>query len=158
VAAGDEIIVAASGRTTRVKRIVTADGDQAAAEAEVTLTLEDEIDVGRGDVLAKPTERPEVADQFAAHLIWMDGDQMDPGRNYIFRIGTQSVSGSITTIKHRIDVNTRDRARYVKTSSPFDRALADSFIVPAQKNWVRSAKSLKFINLSVHLSKYSPFS
>ncbi|HEY3890422.1 MAG TPA: sulfate adenylyltransferase subunit CysN [Bradyrhizobium sp.] len=110
VAAGDEIIVAASGRTTRIKRIVTPDGDQAAAEAEdaVTLTLEDEIDVGRGDVLARPTERPEVADQFAAHLIWMDGDQMDPGRNYIFRIGTQSVSGSITTIKHRIDVNTRD--------------------------------------------------
>ena len=110
IAAGDEIVVAASGRTTRVKRIVTPDGDRAAAEAEdaVTLTLEDEIDVGRGDVLARPTERPDVADQFAAHLIWMDADQMDPGRNYIFRIGTQSVSGSITTIKHRIDVNTRD--------------------------------------------------
>ena len=110
VAEGDEIIVSASGRTTRVKRIVTSDGDQMAAEAEdaVTLTLEDEIDLGRGDVLARPTERPEVADQFAAHLIWMDGDQMDPGRNYIFRIGTQSVSGSITTIKHRIDVNSRD--------------------------------------------------
>jgi bifunctional enzyme CysN/CysC len=110
IAEGDEIVVAASGRTTRVKRIVTSDGDLAAAEAEdaVTLTLEDEIDVGRGDVLARPTERPEVADQFAAHLIWMDGDQMDPGRNYIFRIGTQSVSGSITTIKHRIDVNTRN--------------------------------------------------
>ena len=111
IAEGDEIVVAASGRTTRIKRIVTSDGDQAAAEAgeAVTLTLEDEIDVGRGDVLARPTERPDVADQFAAHLIWMDGDQMDPGRNYIFRIGTQSVSGSLTTIKHRIDVNTRDR-------------------------------------------------
>ena len=110
IAAGDEIVVAASGRITRISRIVTADGDQAAAEAEdaVTLTLEDEIDVGRGDVLARPTERPDVADQFAAHLIWMDADQMDPGRNYIFRIGTQSVTGSITTIKHRIDVNTRD--------------------------------------------------
>jgi bifunctional enzyme CysN/CysC len=110
IAAGDEIVVAASGRTTRIKRIITSDGDQATAEAgeAVTLTLEDEIDVGRGDVLARPTERPEVADQFAAHLIWMDGDQMDPGRNYIFRIGTQSVSGSITTIKHRIDVNSRE--------------------------------------------------
>jgi bifunctional enzyme CysN/CysC len=110
IAAGDEIVVAASGRTTRISRIVTADGDQAAAEAgeAVTLTLQDEIDVGRGDVLARPTERPDVADQFAAHLIWMDADQMDPGRNYIFRIGTQSVTGSITTIKHRIDVNTRD--------------------------------------------------
>jgi bifunctional enzyme CysN/CysC len=110
IAAGEEIVVAVSGRTTRISRIVTADGDQAAAEAgeAVTLTLEDEIDVGRGDVLARPTERPDVADQFAAHVIWMDADQMDPGRNYIFRIGTQSVTGSITTIKHRIDVNTRD--------------------------------------------------
>jgi bifunctional enzyme CysN/CysC len=110
IAAGDEIVAAASGRITRISRIVTADGDQKTAEAEdaVTLTLEDEIDVGRGDVLARPTERPDVADQFAAHLIWMDADQMDPGRNYIFRIGTQSVTGSITTIKHRIDVNTRD--------------------------------------------------
>ena len=59
-------------------------------------------------MLALPTERPDVADQFAAHLIWMDADQMDPGRCYIFRIGTQSVTGSITTIKHRIDVNTRE--------------------------------------------------
>jgi bifunctional enzyme CysN/CysC len=110
IAAGDEIVAAASGRITRISRIVTSDGDQKMAEAEdaVTLTLEDEIDVGRGDVLARPTERPDVADQFAAHLIWMDADQMDPGRNYIFRIGTQSVTGSITTIKHRIDVNTRD--------------------------------------------------
>ena len=110
IAAGDEIIVAASGRITRISRIVTADGDRKTAEAgdAVTLTLADEIDVGRGDVLARPTERPDVADQFAAHVIWMDVDQMDPGRNYIFRIATQSVSGSITTIKHRIDVNTRD--------------------------------------------------
>ena len=109
IAVGDEIIVAASGRNSRVKQIVTYDGELARAEAgdAVTLTLVDEIDIGRGDILAKPTERPEVADQFAAHVIWMDQEAMVPGRSYAFRIGTQSIaSGSITAIKYKIDVNT----------------------------------------------------
>ena len=109
IAVGDEIIVAASGRNSRVKQIVTYDGELARAEAgdAVTLTLDDEIDIGRGDILAKPTERPEVADQFAAHVIWMDQEAMVPGRSYAFRIGTQSIaSGSITAIKYKIDVNT----------------------------------------------------
>ncbi|RXH06466.1 sulfate adenylyltransferase subunit CysN [Bradyrhizobium guangzhouense] len=111
IAPGDDIVVAASGRASRVKQIVTYDGDVASAEAgdAVTITLQDEIDIIRGDILTKPTERPEVADQFAAHLIWMDQDPLLHGRNYIFRIGTQTVtSGSITAIKHRIDVNTRE--------------------------------------------------
>src|SRR5215472_1512745 len=111
IAVGDEIVVAASGRNSQVKRIATYDGDLALAEAgdAVTITLADEIDVGRGDILAKPTERPDVADQFAAHLIWMDQEALVPGRNYIFRIGTQTAaSGSITAIKYRIDVNIRE--------------------------------------------------
>jgi bifunctional enzyme CysN/CysC len=111
IAVGDDIVVAASGRNSRVKRIVTYDGDQLSAEAgdAVTIALADEIDVGRGDVLAKAAERPEVADQFAAHIIWMDQEPMVPGRSYAFRIGTQSIaSGSITAIKHKIDVNTRE--------------------------------------------------
>lgn len=110
IAVGDEIVVAASGRNSHVKRIVTYDGDLARAEVgdAVTITLADEIDIGRGDILAKPTERPEVADQFAAHLIWMDQEPMMPGRSYAFRIGTQSIaSGSITAIKYKVDVNTR---------------------------------------------------
>ncbi len=108
ISAGDEIVVAASGRTTRIKRIVTPDGDLPAAEAgdAITITLEDEIDIGRGDLLARPSERPKVADQFAAYLIWMDKEPLAPGRNYILRIGSQTVAGSITAIKHRIDVNT----------------------------------------------------
>ncbi len=109
IAVGDEIIVAASGRHSRVKQIVTYDGELARADAgdAVTITLADEIDVGRGDILAKPTERPEVADQFAAHVIWMDQEAMVPGRSYALRIGTQSIaSGSITAIKYKIDVNT----------------------------------------------------
>lgn len=109
IAVGDEIVVPASGRNSRVKQIVTYDGDLVRAEAgdAVTITLADEIDIGRGDIIAKPTERPEVADQFAAHVIWMDQEDMVPGRSYGFRIGTQSsASGSITAMKYRIDVNT----------------------------------------------------
>ncbi|MGY8681527.1 sulfate adenylyltransferase subunit CysN [Bradyrhizobium sp. UFLA05-153] len=111
IAVGDEIIVAASGRSSRVMRIVTGDGDLAGAETgdAVTIALEDEIDISRGDVLAGPTQRPEVADQFAAHLIWMDEEPMMPGRSYAFRIGTQSIaSGNVTRIKYKIDVNTRE--------------------------------------------------
>jgi bifunctional enzyme CysN/CysC len=111
IAPGDDIVVAASGRLSRIARIVTSDGDRdrAVAGDAVTITLVDEIDIGRGDMLARPTERPEVADQFAAHLIWMDQDALVPGRSYVLRIGTQSaVSASVTTIKHKIDVNTRE--------------------------------------------------
>ncbi|HTO82737.1 MAG TPA: adenylyl-sulfate kinase, partial [Methylomirabilota bacterium] len=111
IAVGDEVIVAASGRNSHVKRIATYDGDLALAEMgdAVTITLADEIDVGRGDILARPTERPEVADQFAAHLIWMDQEAMVPGRSYALRVGTQSIaSASITAIKYKIDVNTRE--------------------------------------------------
>ena len=111
ISPGDEIVVAASGRTSRVKQIVTYDGEVSRAEAgdAVTITLQDEVDISRGDILARPTERPDVADQFAAHLIWMDQEPLVPGRNYIIRIGTQTVmSGSVTVIKYRIDVNTRE--------------------------------------------------
>lgn len=111
IAPGDEIVVSASGHASRVKEIVTYDGELPKAEAgdAVTITLQDEIDIVRGDILAKPTERPEVADQFAAHLIWMDQDPLVPARNYVVRIGTQTItSASVTAIKYRIDVNTRE--------------------------------------------------
>lgn len=111
ISPGDEIVVSASGHKSRVKEIVTYDGELPKAEAgdAVTITLQDEIDIVRGDILAKPTERPEVADQFAAHLIWMDQDPLVPARNYIVRIGTQTItSASVTAIKYRIDVNTRE--------------------------------------------------
>ena len=111
ISPGDEIVVSASGHKSRVKEIVTYDGELSKAEAgdAVTITLEDEIDIVRGDILAKPTERAEVADQFAAHLIWMDQDPLVPARNYIVRLGTQTVtSTSVTAIKYRIDVNTRE--------------------------------------------------
>lgn len=111
ISPGDDIVVSASGHASRVKEIVTYDGELSRAEAgdAVTITLQDEIDIVRGDILAKPTERPEVADQFAAHLIWMDQDPLVPARNYVVRIGTQTItSASVTAIKYRIDVNTRE--------------------------------------------------
>jgi bifunctional enzyme CysN/CysC len=106
----DAVIVAASGQASRVARIVTYDGDlaEAAAGDAVTITLADELDVGRGDVLAAPNARPEVSDQFAAHVIWMDREPLIPGRSYLARIGTATVAASITTIKHRVDVNTQE--------------------------------------------------
>jgi bifunctional enzyme CysN/CysC len=108
VAVGDQLVVAASGKTSRVARIVTASGDLPAAGAgdAVTLTLEDEIDIARGDVLCHPTQRPAVADGFAVHVLWMDEEALLPGRQYLMRIGNLWTPCSITAIKHRVDVNT----------------------------------------------------
>ncbi|MBV9559522.1 MAG: sulfate adenylyltransferase subunit CysN [Bradyrhizobium sp.] len=110
IAVGDKVVVAASGHLSRIQRIVTHDGDlaRAAAGDAVTLLLDDEVDVGRGDMLARPTERPALADQFAATVIWMDREHLVPGRSYVLRLATQTASASVTAIKHRIDVNTRD--------------------------------------------------
>jgi bifunctional enzyme CysN/CysC len=107
VSPGDEVVVAGSGRATSVRDIVTYDGTRPTAVAgeAVTLVLADEIDLSRGDVLAAATHRPEVSDQFAAHLVWMSEDQLVPGRQYLLKIGSRTVSASITEIKHSIDVN-----------------------------------------------------
>ncbi|MCI0599861.1 MAG: sulfate adenylyltransferase subunit CysN, partial [Beijerinckiaceae bacterium] len=104
---GDDIAVAASGRVSRIARIVTADGDleTAAAGDSVTLTLADELDIARGDILCDPTNRPEVSDQFAAHLIWMSDNKLLPGRSYLMKAGTRTVPVSVTELKHRLDVN-----------------------------------------------------
>ena len=105
---GEKLVVAASGKESVVTRIVTADGDLPEAKAgdAITLTLADEIDVARGDVLSKPETRPEVVDQFAAHVLWMSDEAMLPGRSYLLRIGTKYVPARITSLKHKVDVNT----------------------------------------------------
>ena len=106
---GDEIVVARSGRTAKVKAIVTHDGALPVAYARqaVTLTLDDEIDISRGDVLARATERPEVSDQFAARLIWMQEDHaLIPGRPYLLKCGARTVTATVTELKHKVDVNT----------------------------------------------------
>jgi bifunctional enzyme CysN/CysC len=105
---GDEVRVLPSGRTSVVARIVTMDGDlpQAQAGQSVTLTLGDEIDCSRGDVITAAAAPLEVADQFEATLVWMAEEHMLPGRSYLVKIGACMVGASITLEKCQIDVNT----------------------------------------------------
>jgi bifunctional enzyme CysN/CysC len=107
VEVGQEMAVANSGKTSKVKRIVTAGGDlQYAVEGEaVTLVLEDEVDVSRGNVLAPVNARPHVADQFSAHLVWFDENALLPGRSYLLRTETDQTTATITDLQYRIDVN-----------------------------------------------------
>jgi len=107
---GDEVVVLPSSRRTRVAQVLDANGEVASASAgqAVTLTLADEIDISRGDVIAAAGDPPEVADQFAAHLLWMSDAPLLPGRPYLLKIGARTVSATVTEIKHRIDVNTQE--------------------------------------------------
>jgi bifunctional enzyme CysN/CysC len=107
VAPGDAVVVMGSGIRTAIKEIVTYDGAVARAEAgdAVTLTLADDIDVTRGDLLVGERSRAELADQFAAHVIWMKDEQLVPGRSYWLKIGSRTVPATVTALKHRIDVD-----------------------------------------------------
>jgi bifunctional enzyme CysN/CysC len=108
---GMEVAVLPSGRRSHIARIVTADGDldRATSGQAVTVTLADEVDVSRGDVIASATNPPEVADQFAAHLLWMGEQSLLPGRPYWLKLGARTVGAQVTEIKHKVDVNTQDR-------------------------------------------------
>ena len=110
ITAGDPIVVASSGQSSRVKELLTYEGAQASAQPgdAITMTLTDEVDIARGDVLVSPASRPEVSDQFAAHVIWMSDQALVPGRSYLARIGTRTTAITVTGIKHKIDVNTRE--------------------------------------------------
>ena len=105
---GDAVRVLPSGKTSSVRRIVTFDGDldQAAAGQSVTLTLADEVDCSRGDVIAVANAPPEVADQFEATLVWMADEAMVPGRAYLMKLATQTVSATIQPPKYQVNVNT----------------------------------------------------
>ncbi len=111
VRVGEAVTASGSGQSAHVARIVTFDGDlqQAAAGDAVTLTLDREIDVSRGDVLAAQATPLEPSDQFAAHLVWLHEAPLMPGRAYLFKLGARTVSGTVTRIRHRIDVNTREK-------------------------------------------------
>ena len=105
---GDLLRAQPSGRQARVARIVTMDGDLelAVAGQSVTLTLDTEIDISRGDMLSAATEAAEVADQFECTLVWLADEPLLPGRAYKLKIGTRMVGASITVIKHQLNVNT----------------------------------------------------
>jgi bifunctional enzyme CysN/CysC len=107
---GDRVVVLPSARTTTVARIVTADGDLAVALANqsVTLTLADEIDVSRGDVIASATDRAGVADQFEATVVWMSEQPLLRGRNYLLKIGTKTVTATVAPIKHKLNIESME--------------------------------------------------
>ena len=105
---GEKIKVMPSGFESTIKNIITKDGtlESAAAGQAITITLNDEIDASRGDVICTPASLPNVADQFEAKVIWMSEEPLHPGRNYWLKCGSKMVNATVTKIKHRIDVNT----------------------------------------------------
>ena len=162
---GDEVVALPSGRRSRVARIVTADGDLAVAGPgqAVTLTLADEIDVSRGDVIAAASSPPQVADQFAAHVLWMDAQALLPGRPYWLKVGTRTVAATVTEVKHKVDVNTQEHlaARRLELNevgvcnlhldqpvafAPYaeERALGGFILVDRQTNATVAAGTLDF--------------
>src|SRR2546421_173921 len=107
---GESVVIAPSGQRSRVDRIVTYDGDLdvAVAGQSVTLTLADEVDVTRGDVIAHSDEPPGVADQFEATVVWMGDKPMLRGRSYLMRVGGRTVTATIAPLKHRLNIESLD--------------------------------------------------
>lgn len=107
---GDPVRIVPSGKNSRVKSIVTLDGtlDEAVAGQSVTITLEDEVDCSRGDVIAAADDPPEVSDQFESTIVWMSDEALKPGRAYWLKLATQTVSASVYEPKYEINVNTME--------------------------------------------------
>ncbi len=105
---GDAIVVARTGQMANIARLVAMGGDaeRASTGDAVTITTDVEIDIGRGDVLASPNQRPQVSDQIAAHLIWMAEEPLLPGRSYLLKCGAKTVGAAVSDLKHRVDVDT----------------------------------------------------
>jgi bifunctional enzyme CysN/CysC len=116
ISPGDRIVALPSGQTSEVARIVTFDGDleRAVAGQSITLTLTDEIDISRGDVIARADARPAVADQFEATIVWMADEPMLPGRNYLLRIADAQATATITPLKYKVNVNSLERLAATK--------------------------------------------
>ena len=111
VAVGDNIVVLPSAQRSTVEKIVTMDGDldKAGPDQAITVTLADEIDISRGDVICAGQSPAEQTDQFAAHLLWMSDEVLFPGRQYLLKTGNRTVPATVTDLKHKINVNTLDQ-------------------------------------------------
>ncbi|WP_291191974.1 adenylyl-sulfate kinase [Frateuria sp.] len=109
VAVGDEVLVQPGGRQARVERIVgpSADLADAVAGQAITLCLDRELDISRGDVIAAAAQPAPIADQFGCHLVWFGDAPLLPNRSYLLRLGTATVNARVTAIKHKVDVNTQ---------------------------------------------------
>lgn len=105
---GDQVRIQPSGKESRIARIVSYDGDLESAQAgqSITLTLEDEIDISRGNIISSRNNPAEVADQFTATVIWMHEEPLLPGRPYLMKIGANTAGVTVTHIKHQVNVNT----------------------------------------------------
>ncbi|KKB09259.1 sulfate adenylyltransferase subunit CysN [Devosia chinhatensis] len=116
VKVGDDILIASSRKPAVVKQIVTMDGDLPGAIAgqAVTLVLDREVDISRGDLLSHPGQTPEFSNQFQARLIWMNDEPAFPGRSYLLKIGAQLVPATITDLKYRTNVNTLEQSAATK--------------------------------------------
>ena len=104
---GDDIIVIPSGKRSTVDKIVTREGDlyQAETNEAVTITLTDEIDISRGDIICGTDDPAEQSDQFQAHVIWMNDEMLFPGRQYIMKVNNETLSATITDLKYKVNVN-----------------------------------------------------
>lgn len=109
---GDEIMVLPSRRTTKVKSIVTFNGEveEAFTPQSVTLTLEDEVDCSRGDMIVRPGNVPKVSNDFDAMMVWMSAEAMVPGKTYLFKHANQTIPGHIESLRYRVDVNSLHRS------------------------------------------------
>jgi len=107
VTAGDPIIVLPSGKRSTIKEIVTFDGNLPSAREDqaITLTLEDEIDISRGDIICAADVPAEQSDQFQAHMLWMSEKELFPGRQYLLKTTNKTVPASVTNLKHKVNVN-----------------------------------------------------
>jgi bifunctional enzyme CysN/CysC len=116
VTTGDRVRIQPAGRETRVARIVSADGDmeRAVAGQSITLTLTDEVDISRGDIISTIDTPASVADQFEATLVWMAEEAMLPGRRYLLKIGGQTVNAEIGHLKYKVNVNTLEHTAATK--------------------------------------------
>ncbi len=108
VKVGDTVVALPSGKSSKVKTIYTFDGDlqQAQSGQAITLTLEDEIDVSRGDMLVHVDAQPAVTNAMNAHIVWMDDNPLQVNKEYLFKFATKSCAGKIDMIEHKVDVNT----------------------------------------------------
>jgi bifunctional enzyme CysN/CysC len=116
VSVGDEVLIASSRKPAIVSRIVTMDGElrRAIAGQAVTLVLDREVDISRGDVLTHAGETPEYSNQFQARMVWMNEEPAYPGRSYLLKIGSQTVPATITDLKFRTNVNTLEHTAATK--------------------------------------------
>jgi bifunctional enzyme CysN/CysC len=109
---GDEIMVLPSKRTSRVKRLVTQDGDldEAFCPQSITVVLDDEVDCSRGDMIVRPGNIPKSSNQFDATIVWLNADALLPGKSYLFKHTSQTIPGQIDSLRYRVDVNTLHRS------------------------------------------------